>query len=137
MGIVIGTLLLTAAYARTGWYYVFPLNVRLVWLVIFTPFTALGFWIGLHEAQMLPQQRGAQIALDAYWIVPFLPVYPAHGSAWITFRHDRQLSRIDHSVACACLWQLYPITRPPPVDDSNLHGLAALLWLILPQSVLF
>ena len=71
LGILAGMLALTAAYARTGWFYVFPVNVRLVWLVIFTPFTALGFWIGLHEARMLPQQRGAQTLLTLIGLFPF------------------------------------------------------------------
>jgi hypothetical protein len=71
LGIAAGMLTLTAAYARTGWFYVFPLNVRLVWLVIFTPFTALGFWIGLHEAQLLPQQRDTQAMLTLIGLFPF------------------------------------------------------------------
>lgn len=71
MGILVGMLILTAAYARTGWYYVFPINVRLLWLVIFTPFTALGFWIGLHEAQRLPQRQGVQSALTLIGLFPF------------------------------------------------------------------
>lgn len=69
--ITAGALLLTAAYARTGWFYVFPINLRLVWLLIFTPFTAVGFWIGLKEAQMLPGWRGAQEVLTLIGLLPF------------------------------------------------------------------
>jgi predicted esterase len=66
-----GMLLLTAAFARTGWFHVFPLNVRLAWLLIFTPFTALGFWIGLQEAQILPRVPAMQMMLSLIGLFPF------------------------------------------------------------------
>jgi hypothetical protein len=70
-GIAIGMLILTAAFARTGWFYGFPLNVRLAWLMIFTPFTALGFWIGLKEAQIMPRVRGMQLLHTLIGLFPF------------------------------------------------------------------
>jgi hypothetical protein len=69
--ITVGLLVLTAAYARTGWYYVFPLNTRLLWLAIFAPFTALGFWIGLQEGRIQPAPRGLQTALALIGLFPF------------------------------------------------------------------
>ncbi len=74
IGITLVALILTAAYASSGWFYVFPLNLRLVWLVVFTPFTALGFWIGLHEARMLKAAGGtswSQAALTLIGLFPF------------------------------------------------------------------
>jgi len=71
LGITVGMLLLTAAYARTGWFYVFPINIRLAWLFIFTPFTALGFWIGLQEAQMAPATGHSRLALNLIGLFPF------------------------------------------------------------------
>ncbi len=48
----------TAAFARTGWFYVFPFNLRLAWLALFALPTALGFWIGLKEMQMARSASG-------------------------------------------------------------------------------
>jgi dienelactone hydrolase len=70
-GIAIAMLILTAAFARTGWFYGFPLNVRLAWLLIFTPFTALGFWIGLEEAQVMPREHGMQLLHTLIGLFPF------------------------------------------------------------------
>ena len=133
LGIVIGTLLLTAAYARTGWYYVFPLNVRLVWLVIFTPFTALGFWIGLHEAQMLPQQRGAQTALMLIGLFPFFLYTLLMAALGSLSGMTGGFQGIDHPVACVCLWQLIvqSVGRRPWLTATCMAVL--LYWLILPQ----
>jgi hypothetical protein len=44
-------------FTRSGLFYVIAPNQRLVWLVIFTPFTALGFWIGDREFHMLDAFR--------------------------------------------------------------------------------
>ena len=38
---------------RAGLFYVIAPNQRLIWLVLFTPITALGFWIGAQEAKMI------------------------------------------------------------------------------------
>ena len=134
--IVLGVLILTAAYARTGWFYVFPINVRLVWLVIFTPFTALGFWIGLHEAQMLPQQRGAQTALTLIGLFPFFLytlLMAALGSLsgmiggfqgliilWLVLAFGNLVQTVGR-----CSWM------------TAMSMAVLLYWLILPQGVLF
>jgi len=134
--IVVGVLALTAAYARTGWFYVFPVNVRLVWLGIFTPFTALGFWIGLYEAQMLPQRRGVQTAQTLIGLFPFFLytiLMAALGSLsgmigglqgllilWLVLAFGNLIQAVGHRPWITAL------------------GMAVLLyWLILPQGVLF
>jgi pimeloyl-ACP methyl ester carboxylesterase len=55
MGILVWILILSATiiFTRSGLFYVIAPNQRLVWLVVFTPVTALGFWIGAREARML------------------------------------------------------------------------------------
>jgi len=71
LGLTVAILTITFAYTRTGWFYVFPINLRLIWLFIFTPFTALGFWIGLRESEMLPKQSGIQLAQMFIGLFPF------------------------------------------------------------------
>jgi len=136
LGIMAGMLALTAAYARTGWFYVFPLNVRLAWLIIFTPFTALGFWIGLREAQLLPPRRGPQAALMLIGLFPFFLytfLMAALGSLsgmiggwqgllilWLVLTFGNLLQTVGRESWLTAV------------------GMAILLyWLILPQGVLF
>jgi pimeloyl-ACP methyl ester carboxylesterase len=40
-------------FTRSGLFYVIPANHRLAWLLIFSPFTAIGFWIGDREARLV------------------------------------------------------------------------------------
>jgi hypothetical protein len=135
-GIAIAMLLLTAAFARTGWFYGFPLNVRLVWLLIFTPFTALGFWIGLKEAQIMPRVRGVQMIHTLIGLFPFFlytilmaalgslsgMIGGAQGiiilSLVITF--GRLIQVVGQQTWLSAVWMA-----------------VLLYWLILPQGVLF
>jgi pimeloyl-ACP methyl ester carboxylesterase len=136
LGIVVGMLGLTVAYARTGWYYVFPLNVRLIWLVIFTPFTALGFWIGLHEAQMLPQRRGTQMALTLIGLFPFFLytlLMASLGSLSGMIGGLQGLIILWLVLAFGNLVQT--VGRRPWMTAVCMAVL--LYWLILPQGVLF
>lgn len=71
LGFTTAILIITAAFTRTGWFYVFPINLRLTWLIIFTPFTTLGFWIGLRESEMLPNHRWTQLAQMLIGLFPF------------------------------------------------------------------
>lgn len=50
--------------ARSGWWYAFPLNHRFLWLLLFTPVTAIGFRIGFKEADMLRDWHP-----DQFWLV--------------------------------------------------------------------
>jgi hypothetical protein len=58
-GFLVWGLILMACiiFTRSGLFFVISPNQRLVWLVIFTPFTALGFWIGDRELHMLDAFR--------------------------------------------------------------------------------
>lgn len=136
LGIVVVMLVLTAAYARTGWFYVFPLNVRLLWLILFTPFTALGFWIGLYEAQMLPQRRGPQTALALIGLFPFFLytlLMAAIGSLSGMVGGLQGLIILWLVLAFGNLLQT--IVRRPWITALCMAVL--LYWLILPQGVLF
>ena len=59
MGILVWVLILfaTIIFTRSGLFYVIAPNQRLIWLAVFTPVTALGFWIGAREARMLAAFR--------------------------------------------------------------------------------
>jgi len=139
LGIAIGMLVLTAAYARTGWFYVFPVNVRLVWLVVFTPFTALGFWIGLHEGQMVRQagsRSAAQTALTLIGLFPFFLyslLMAAIGSLSGMIGGLQGLLILWLVLAFGNLLQA--VGRRPWLTSICMAVL--LYWLILPQGVLF
>ncbi|MDP3721845.1 MAG: hypothetical protein Q8R09_05225, partial [Anaerolineaceae bacterium] len=103
---------------------------------IFTPFTALGFWIGLHEAQMLPQHRGAQTVLTLIGLFPFFAytlLMAAIGSL---------SGMIGGLQGLIILWVVLgfgnlvqAIGRRPWITAICMAVL--LYWLILPQGVLF
>lgn len=136
IGFTIAILIITAAYTRTGWFYVFPMNLRLIWLFIFTPFTALGFWIGLRESEMLPKQGGIQLAQMLIGLFPFFLytiLMAALGSLsgmigglqglvilWLVLTFGNLIQKISHrpKLTATCMAIL-------------------LYWLILPQGVLF
>lgn len=74
LGIAVALFALSAAYARTGWFFVFPSNDRLWWLLIFTPFVALGFWAGLHEYRMVSRATHGiwpRLGIFLVGLVPF------------------------------------------------------------------
>ncbi len=135
-GITVIILLLTAAYARTGWFYVFPANLRLIWLFIFTPFTSLGFWIGIKEAQILPKQRWPQIAHMLIGLFPFF-VYTilmaAIGSLSGMIGGFQGLIILWLVISYGNLIQ--SLTELPWLAATCMTTL--LYWLILPQGVLF
>ncbi len=77
VGVTVLVLIITAAFARTGWFFVYPLNMRLLWLVLFSLPTALGFWIGICEIAMitefapgkpLPQVTGLLIGILPFFL---------------------------------------------------------------------
>jgi hypothetical protein len=64
----------TALYARSGWFWAPPLGDRLIWLLLFTPPTALGFWIGGHEWHLVGEAAAGQSSLRAWLtLVGLLP----------------------------------------------------------------
>ncbi len=62
--IFLAVLLVVSLMARSGWWYTFPFNHRLIWLLVFTPITALGFIIGLQEIEII---RASQARTKAGW----------------------------------------------------------------------
>lgn len=136
LGLTVAILTFTAAYTRTGWFYVFPINLRLIWLLIFTPFTALGFWIGLRESEMLSKKGGTQLAQMLIGLFPFFLytiLMAALGSLsgmigglqglvilWLVLTFGNLIQAISHRpwLTATCMAIL-------------------LYWLILPQGVLF
>ena len=62
-------------YGNSGWYQIPPAGERLLWAAIFTPFTALGFWIGQLEddliAHALPQEKTKRTILTLIGLLPF------------------------------------------------------------------
>lgn len=66
LAVLVFLLVLTAIslLARSGWWYAFPLNERFLWLMVFTPITALGFRIGFKEAELLRDWHP-----DRFWLV--------------------------------------------------------------------
>jgi pimeloyl-ACP methyl ester carboxylesterase len=140
LGVTAIMLMITAAYARTGWFFVYPLNMRLLWLVLFTMPTALGFWIGIYEINMIAEETPGkvipQIGALLIGILPFF-LYTAFLASMgslsgviggiqgllilglaLTFGYLlRQVTRVYWFVALCQALLLY--------------------WLILPQGVLF
>jgi pimeloyl-ACP methyl ester carboxylesterase len=65
-------LLISIIFTRSGLFYVIAPNHRLVWLVIFTPFTALGFWIGdreFHMADTFRHETGQRLKWASFSLV--------------------------------------------------------------------
>jgi pimeloyl-ACP methyl ester carboxylesterase len=131
---------LSALYANSGWFYVFPLNLRLLWLVLFIPPTSLGFWIGLSESRMLAEQapgnRWAGILCSVSGLVPFF-VYS------LILGVLGSLSGLTAAVqGLLILWLILAFGELMSAVSSNDAFTAVaqamlLYWIILPQGVLF
>lgn len=53
-----------------------PVGVRFVWVLIFTPLTALGFWIGFHEADALAKSAPGRSFYRVFaTLIGLLPFY--------------------------------------------------------------
>jgi hypothetical protein len=136
LGLTALILVVTAAYTRTGWFYVFPINLRLIWILIFTPFTALGFWIGLRESEMLPNQYGVKLAQMLIGLFPFF-LYTILMAALGSLS-----GMIGGLQGLVILWLvltfgnlIHAISHRPWLTATCMAIL--LYWLILPQGVLF
>jgi hypothetical protein len=133
-------LFMTAALARTGWFYVFPFNQRFVWLVVFTPITALGFVIGLKEVKMLktsqPKNKSAVVFNNLIGLFPFF-LYTGFLAAL------GSISGVIGGVQGLVILALALVSQNLILKLSKRPWLAALCaafllyWLILPQGVLF
>ena len=138
--IAIALLALTAAYATTGWFTAPPVGVRLVWILLFGPVTALGFWIGLQEDRMLsrsvPGRRFPGIALSLIGLVPFL--------LWTIFQAaigslSGMVGGVQGLIVLALVLRLGRLLQRVVGRAWLTALLQALLlyWLVLPQGVLF
>jgi hypothetical protein len=133
-------LIVTAAYARTGWIYVYPLNLRVLWLVLFTLPTALGFWIGIYEIGMIAQEAPGkalpQIGAVLIGILPFF-LYTAFLAS------IGSLSGVVSGVQGLLILGLALTFGYLLRQLTQVYWLVAicqallLYWLILPQGVLF
>ena len=69
-------LILLALYANSGLYASPPGGVRLLWMLILTPFTALGFWIGQLDIDLIthhdPNANISQALITVNSLVPFI-----------------------------------------------------------------
>jgi pimeloyl-ACP methyl ester carboxylesterase len=133
-------LIITAVYARTGWFHVFPLNTRLLWLVFFSLPTALGFWIGIYEigmiAQIAPDKLAPQAGALLIGILPFF-LYTAFWAGIDSL--SGVISRLQGLLILAlALIFGYLLRQANRFNWINAICQAVLLyWLILPQGVLF
>jgi pimeloyl-ACP methyl ester carboxylesterase len=131
---------LTALYARSGWFQIPPLGDRLLWLVLLTPPTALGFWIGWQEWAMLgdaePHRRRPFVWLSLSGLLPFL--------LWTLFQAilgslsgmvAGVLGLVILAFVLAFGGLMRQITGPPWL--TAVAQAALLYWLALPQGALF
>jgi pimeloyl-ACP methyl ester carboxylesterase len=138
--VFMAVLLAVSLMARSGWWYTFPLNDRFIWLLVFTPVTALGFRIGLSENAMLKAARQkAGWLLWANTLIGLLPFF-----LYTAFLASLgSLSGVVGSVQGLVILALAIATGSVVEKLSGRAWLAALLqafllyWLILPQGVLF
>jgi hypothetical protein len=140
LGITILLLIITAVYARTGWFFVYPLNMRLLWLVLFSLPTALGFWIGIYEFGMIDQNAPGktfpQIIALLIGILPFF-LYTAFLAS------IGSLSGVINGLQGLLILGLTLCFGFLSRQITRRHWLTAfcqtllLYWLILPQGVLF
>jgi len=136
----IGLLIFTAVFARSGWFFVFPTNQRLLWMLLFIPVTALGFRIGSYEYQMVRNASEGEIFPRLFVIlvglIPFLfyaALLAGIGSLsgligglqgliilWVVLSSGTLLQKIWHKSWLTAIYQAL-----------------LLYWLVLPQGVLF
>ena len=136
----IGVLVLTAAYGRSGWFHIFPVNQRLVWLVLFVPVTALGFWIGGYENQLVGAFAGGKSITIRY--VTLIGFFPFFLYAFLLGGLGSISGLIGGLQGLLILWLVFSsgtlmkkIWRRPWF--SAIFQAILLYWLVLPQGVLF
>lgn len=136
----ISLLLFTAAYARSGWFHVFPVNERLVWLVIFVPVTALGFWIGSYENHLIKTVEGGKSISKLY--IPLIGFFPFFLYSFLLGILGSISGLIGGLQGLLILWLVFTVgtifnriwQRP---WLSAVFQAILLYWLVLPQGVLF
>jgi hypothetical protein len=142
VAIVLTAILLvaTAAYARSGWFYVYPLNTRVLWLVLFSLPTTLGFWIGRHEfgliAQAAPGKAAPQVAALLIGLTPFF-MYTVFLA--ILGSLSGVIGGVQGLLILGICLSYGFLLRQFRQNDwvTGLCQAVLLYWLILPQGVLF
>jgi pimeloyl-ACP methyl ester carboxylesterase len=135
LGIGMATSLLLVLFARSGWFLAPPTGDRLVWLVAFTPVTALGFWVGREEAG---------IAIEGRWHLVNTLIGMAPFFLWTAFQMALGSTSgvlgslhgllILTAVTLQGAWMAQLVRAPWPIA---LWQAVTLYMLILPQGVLF
>jgi pimeloyl-ACP methyl ester carboxylesterase len=140
IGVMTAVLLAATLYARSGWFAAPPTGTRLLWLVLFTPLTALGFRIGQREQAILDQAEPNSAA--ARWLLTLSGLLPfflwsgfqlAIGSLSGLVGGAQGLIILAWVLASGALVQR--ITGRPWL--TAIFASVLLYWLVLPQGVLF
>jgi pimeloyl-ACP methyl ester carboxylesterase len=136
LGLAAIALALSAAFIRTGLNAVPVQGDRLIWLIIFTPLTALGFWIGLYEMQLTPDRWWAKTTTGLIGLTPFFVLallYAALGSISGFLSSVQGLIILAFALSVGALVQA--VGRRSWL--TAVVQAVVLYWLILPQSALF
>lgn len=139
-GLFLLIIVMTAFFARTGWFFVLARNHRLLWAFIFSPITALGFWIGWHENGMINHEKAhvtRRLVLNT--LVGLLPFFlyasflAAIGSLSGVVGAVQGLVILFFAISCGITFQ--KIGRNYWL--TSLFQSFLIYWLILPNGVLF
>jgi hypothetical protein len=136
LGMAAIALALSAAFMRTGLNAVPVQGDRLIWLIIFTPLTALGFGIGLYEMQLTPDRWWAKTTTALLGLTPFFVLallYAALGSISGFLSSVQGLIILAFALSVGALVQA--VGRRAWL--TAVVQAVVLYWLILPQSALF
>jgi len=130
----------SAFFARTGWFFVIAPNHRLIWALIFSPITALGFWIGWQEnAMIVGGKRQVNRRLVINTMISLLPFFlyagflAGIGSLSGVVNAVQGLVILFFSISCGLTLQ--KISRNYWL--TSLFQSFLIYWLILPGGVLF
>jgi len=76
IGVSLGFIVLGALFFNSGINYVFPLNYKMIWLLIFTLLTIPGFFIGHKEAALLNQSGYSSTRNNLIlWMIGLIPFF--------------------------------------------------------------
>ncbi|MBN2155830.1 MAG: alpha/beta fold hydrolase [Candidatus Lokiarchaeota archaeon] len=71
--IVLGLLILSTLFARSGLYALFPLNYRLIWLILFTLITIPAFYITLKEQEWIVKTKRKRLVSFVHTVIGYVP----------------------------------------------------------------
>jgi hypothetical protein len=126
--------------ARSGWWYTFPFNQRFIWLLVFTPITALSFMLSFKEIEILRKSQPDKPCL--IWLNSLVGLFPFFLYT-IFLASMGSISGVVGSLQGLVILALSIATGALVEKISGRPWLAAMLqafllyWLILPQGVLF